>query len=361
LAKFPESAVAAKDIKETNWQERLFVPHRDGDKVIVPVPKNINDFSENYLVISILKIIQIRGWEACKSSLEVKTTVLKHEKNMFFAGYVAGCMHDTCGKRIKASNAYERGVLSAQTDAVIASVGNRNAHIRKTEHTCGKILSEMGGFVREHWATRSAIAMLFKDLPMPKLAPEDLPSYMLTGGELIGKIVRKSLPHSNGGIFRKEELAYLNGKYAATQQMLDDIHRHCKAPGSDFANHFWEYIDELSSKAKQIEKDLGVLYAHRAKVLFRQGSKKKADIKWIRLSLEEKIDQLSLSELGKLFDPCGLPGFTPVTGQARNEDEFEEWLTKKYRLNTSDELYNLKLAVVSSYTLLREAVLASDE
>jgi hypothetical protein len=361
LAKFPQTAVAAKDIKETNWQERLFVPHRDGDKICVPVPKNISDFADNYLVISILKIIQIRGWEAVKSSMECKVSVLKHEKNMFFAGYVAKCTEQFCGKRIKASNAYERGVLSAQTDAITAFVGNRNAHIRKTEHTYGKILSEMGGFVREYWALRGAIAALFKDLPKPKVVREDLPSYLLTGGELIGKIVRKSLPHSNGGVFRKEELAYFNSKYANSQEHLDQIHKLCKNPSADFANAFWEYIDELSQMAKKIEKELGVIYALRAKILFRQGSKKKADIKWVRLSLDEKILTFTADELKKIFDPCGLPGFAQITGQTRGESELEDWLISKYKLITDDPLYSQKLAVVSSYTLLRDEALASED
>jgi hypothetical protein len=362
LAKFPRTAVAAKDIKETNWQERLFVPHKEtDDKIVVPVPKNINDFAENYLIITILKIIQIKGWQAVKSSTEVKPNVYKHEKNMFFAGYVSKCMDDSCGKRIKASNAYERGILSAQTDAVMRQVGNRNAHIRKTEHTYGKILAEMGGFVREYWAQRGAIAALFKDLPLPKADEDDLKTYLLTGGELIGKIVRKSLPHSNGGIFRKEELAYLNGKYANTQQRLDELHSLCKNPTGRFASTFWEYVDELGADAKKIEKELGVAYATRAKILFRQGSKKKQDIKWVRLSLDEKISTMDGKSFAKLFDPCGLPGFTPVTGRTRGEDEFEEWLTLKYKLNTESELYTVKLAVVSSYTLLSEEANASDE
>jgi len=259
------------------------------------------------------------------------------------------CLSEETGPRIKAGSLYEKGQLYCQTEAVNAHVGKRNGHIRKVEHSVGKILSEMTGFTREWWSTRSSISTLFNELPKPKAT--NLSTYMLTGGELIGKIVRKSLPFDNGGIFRPEELQYLNKVYETVKGDLMQLHKLCKNPSEEFAENFWDYVDQLATTSKMIEKDLGSLYAARAKVLFRGNSKKKADVKWNQLTLDEKISSLAIDESRRLFTPTNLPKFAKVINPVKASDfgDIVEFSIAKYAIKRTDDLYQEQLLVATSY------------
>jgi len=350
VSKFPLNAASARGVKESDWKKNLLVPHKEEDgQIYVPIPKNIGDHSDNLLMITILKIVQEKEWKTIPSDIEVPLAVLKSEKNMFFAGYVAKSYDDEIGPRIKASNQYERGMLSAQTDAVLHHIGKRNGHIRRTDHTFGKVLAEMRGFTNQYWGLRGAISRLFHDLPKPKISKEHSHTFMLSGGELIGKIVRKTLPYSNGGIFRKEELAYFNSMWAKTNEQLMEIHKLCNRPTSVFANEFWERMDLLSDKVKEIEKQTGTVYAQRAKYLFRTGSKKKVDIKWTKMSLDDKLSETSPDELRRLFSPLDLPGFPKTAGTIGENSLDDQYLADKYRIRDDDPYCHEKLALSATY------------
>jgi hypothetical protein len=338
------------------------VPHKEDGTVYVPIPKNYSKFSDNMLFISIIKVISLYGYETVVADIEVDVNVLKTEKHHFFAGFVAKSFDKLAGPRIKASNAYERGILAAQTDAVCKRLGNRNGQIRKTDHSCGKILSEMGGFVRDYWGLRASINSIFASLPKPKVSDDDIPTYMLQGGELIGKIVRKNLPHSNGGIFLKTELSYLNKRYQAAQLHLEYIHEKCKRPDVEFALAFWEKVDELAKEAKDIQSELGSLFANRAKYLFRSNTKRKTDQRWNKMSIEEKLADSSVQTLEQLFNPLDLPGFKKLKISRTVVDEYdpEEYLTALYRLDKEEDNYSMKLGIVSNYESIREELLKEE-
>jgi hypothetical protein len=350
LEKFPSTATDARGIREVEWRDKLFTPHFDGSETYFPIPNNVVDFKDNLLFISLLKIAQIRDWRIVISTVKLPVTTLKTDKGMYFAGYVAMSQQEFAGQRIKPSNLFEKGQLARQTEAVIAHVGKRNAHIRRTPHSIGKILADMGGFTRTFWGARSAISAIFANLPIPKV--DDIVSYMLSGGELIGKIVRKSLPYQNGGVFRKEELQYLDGYYRTELTTMEEVHRMCNNPKKGFAETFYERVDELAQICKNIDKSLGALFAQRAQYLFRSSSKRKSDIKWAQKSLNDKIAAMSLEDLERFFVPTNLPGFIKAK-RTSTEDNVEDYCMVAYHLDDGKPLFETQLAVCVSYEIIR--------
>jgi hypothetical protein len=356
LDKFPESAQDARGVKETEWRDKLFCPHTDAGTVYVPVPNNIADFSDNLLFISILKAIEAKRWKIIISTQTLAANVLKTEKGMYFAGYVAMSLQDYAGTRIKPSNLFEKGQVARQTEAVLAHVGRQNAHIRRTPHSIGKVLADMSGFSRQYWGLRSTISAifkdppLFKDLPLPEV--DYVASFMLSGGELVGKIIRRTLPYQNGGVFRKEELQYLDRYYSTEKRSMEKIHKECQDPSEDFAKDFYGHVDTLTDICKRIERDLGTLFAQRAQVLFRSGSRKKSDIKWAQKSIDEKLLGISEENYTRLFCPTNLPGFVKATRTTNDKVTIEEYVYEKYSLKDDTLDYEVKLAVCTSYETL---------
>jgi hypothetical protein len=350
VAKFPTSAESARGIKETNWQERLFVPHVEGDTTYVPLPLNLNDFDENIVMISLIKAIEFLGYTPVEGNARLPTTVFKTDKGMYLAGFISMSISDTCPKRTKATNHYERGSLAAATDAVIAKVGSRNAHIRRCEHNVGKLLAEMPGFSREYWSLRGAISNILKRLPKPFVSKDIIPSYMLTGGELIGKVVRSKLPWQNGGIYRQSEIEYLSRYYQSIVAKYDEIVALCKNPTGEFAEHFWEMIDSFTENVKKVERRISPLFAKRARIIFRNpSSKKKQDIQWNRLSLDDKLHELAPDQFTLLYGPTSLPGLDTPIRVAPQGDDLADYCEQKYSLSTTDQLYTEKMKVVSEY------------
>jgi hypothetical protein len=350
LDRFPSSGSDAREIKEVEWRHKLFTPHHDGSTTYVPLPKNIVDFKDSLLFIAILKAFESQGYKVVVSDKELPATVFKTDKAAYFAGYVSKSQDKFVGDRIKPTNQFEKGQLAKQTEAVIAHVGKRNAHIRRTPHSIGKTLAEMGGFTRQYWAFRSAISAIFTRLPNPQV--DNVSTFMLSGGELIGKIVRKSLPYQNGGVFRQEELRYLDMYYRTELTTMEKIHKLCQNPSNEFANSFDEKVDELAKICKSIEKDLGALFAQRAAVLFRSQSRKKSDIKWAQKPLNEKLNQLKPEDLRRLFSPTNLPGFVKAERTVDDKDTVEEFCIEKYRLDDGKLTFEAKLSICVSYETL---------
>jgi hypothetical protein len=350
LNKFPSTASAAKGIKETHWSHRLFVPHQEAKDTFVPLPKNLADFADNLLMITILKSIELCGYHCVISETELKSDVLKSDKSMYLAGYIACKESGTVGTRKKATNLYERGYLYCQTEAVLATVGGRNAHIRKCEHSVGKILSEMTGFTRENWGIRGALGSLFSAVPKPKVPEASIVSYMLKSGELIGKVVRNKLPYSNGGVYRKEELAYFDEKYGAVKAEMERFHTLLKNPNKDLPGLFWNSVDHLAQECKAIEKALGPVFTKRARILFRNNSKKKSDIKWNQLSLDDKITQIDENQFQQLFSPLDLPGFSAVAASTDEvaPTDYDGFIYAKYRIPHSED-NDAKFALAASF------------
>jgi hypothetical protein len=351
LDKFPKNSHESKGIKEEKWSEKLFSLHTVEGRTYLPIPKNYKDFDGNLLFLSILKIAEQSGYVLCTSTVELKTAVLKSEKNMFFAGYVAKSYDLNVGPRIKASNVYERGMLCAQTEAVHALIEGRKSHLKGTTHSCGKILADMEGFTQSWWSLRGAIANLFKTLPKPKtILDKDLITYLLPQSEIIGKIVKKRLPFENGGVYRQEEIIYLRVYYSQQLEELQRVHNLVKRPTADFVMKFWKVNDRLGLAYKKIENDLGGIYAARARFLFRSGSKRKNDIKWAQMSLTDKLSKMNEDEFIDHFSPKNLPGFKDLGSQGSNLD-LKEYCKRRYDLRSDDLSYELQLNVVMSYHL----------
>jgi hypothetical protein len=328
---------------------------------VLPVPKNLSDFTDNLVMITILQIVKLQKWTIVSSPIEMRTAAFKTEKAMYFAGFVSKSYDEFVGPRIKASNLYEKGQLAAQTKAVLASVGKRNAHIRKVEHSPGGHLSEMKGFTKELWGIRGSLSNLFNQLPLPKVADIDLPSYMFSGGEILGKMVKTRLPFENGGVFRPTELDYFRKKYQAEIKLLADLQVDCRNPTKDFALNFWERVDEVTKASGAIEKALGAVYAQRAKFLFRSGSKKKNDLKWAKQSLEEKLNQMTSEEIKKFFDPCNLPGLPRTRTFVQDKDlELVPYCEKRYGITQTHTDYMELLGVVASYEDLYSSAVAEE-
>jgi hypothetical protein len=332
IQKFPVTEMAARGINDSEWTDSLFVVKQDGNTQKVTVPKNIEVFTDSLIMMSLLKIFEIKQWQPVLSSKELPKAVLETKEGAFFAGFVSGALRKETGPINDGTSKYAKGVKAYQTYSVEKAYGKAR-HLKTGGMTkITERLSVMKGFSQEYWGLRGSIVTLFKSLAPATVT--HLETYMLSKSELM-KNIKTKLHYQNGGCYRPEELSFLATKYTVAQNALSSFIATLDNPTEDLAKRFDQLYSPVKTLVDTADNEIKANLASRARILFPQ-DKKKSTIAWVKLPLVEKL--LSLSEdKKKAFYPETLPGVV-VAPELRSEyDDLESFVSARYPQTANNE------------------------
>lgn len=352
LAKFPRTESQARGVKETSWKSGLFLTHKVGTTTYFVVPKNLESHSDNLLVISALQAATLLKYTVVVGDTECPTAVVRTSDGEYFAGYVAAAMEQSTGEREKRSSKFYKGYAAFQTKCVEASAGKNRSHLLLAEHTPGRKLSAMDGFVKEYWGVRSNLSSLFASLR--PIRWDQQRTYLKPKNILESQVVKRRLPFDNGGIYTKDEIAYFRDYFTKQVGIVDDFHLRLQNPDDDLASHFWELYEPVRQAVKHIESQLGDLYVTRARIVFPLKSKGKKPSKWTSLPLGDKLRDLGEDQI-KHWAPNRLPGFSKLEPVTPNPVNDRRQICIKWRLDENTDATRYAIAeayesLLSSFT-----------
>jgi hypothetical protein len=347
IQKFPITEMAARGINESEWTDSLFVVKQDGNTNKITVPKNIETFSESLMMMSLLKIFEIKKWQPVLSTKELPKAVLETKEGAFFAGFVSGALREETGELNDGTSKYAKGVKAFQTYSVEKAYGKAK-HLRTggmakvTER-----LSVMKGFSQAYWGLRGSIVTLFKSLPPAKVT--NLETYVLSKSELL-KNIKTRLHYENGGCYRPEELAFMATKYQVARNALTGFIASLDHPTEDLAKRFDQLYAPVKTLVDAADNEIKANLASRARILF-PPEKKKATIAWAKKPLVEKLLDLS-EDKKKTFYPETLPGIM-VAPELRSEyEDLESFVSARYPQTANNE--SIKEVVFSWFSNFEE-------
>jgi hypothetical protein len=326
LQKFPTTEIAARSINDTNWNETLFVPKEDNNRTMVTVPKNIEAFTDSLMMMSILKLFEVKGWIPVLSSKELPKGVLETKEGAFFAGFVSASLRSETGEMDSGTTKYAKGVKAFQTYSVEKAHG-KSKHLKTggmdmvTER-----LSSMKGFTQAYWGLRGTIVSIFKGVKAAKVT--HLETYVKSKAELL-KVVKTRLHYENGGCYRPEELIYLGERYRPAKALLDAFLARLDNPDNELATQFDRLYAPVKTAVDAADNEIKANLASRARILFPNDNKKRSQ-QWARKSLTEKLSDLSEDKL-KEFRPETLPGIMANPTERSVEDDLDAYLADRYR------------------------------
>jgi hypothetical protein len=333
LGKFPTTEIAARSINASNWNESLFNTQQDGGKEYITVPRNIESFSESLFMITLLKLFEVKGWIPALSEKDLPPAVLETKEGGFFAGFVSASLKSETGEMASGTSKYSKGVRAFQTFSVEKARG-KSIHLRTggmdklTER-----LSGMKGFTKEYWGMRGALAAIFKSIPPSKVS--NLNTYFMSKPEIM-KNIKTRLLYKNGGVFRPEELTYLDSRYATVQTHLDAFLARLDSPDMELANNFSETYANLKTEVERCDNEIRPVVTARARILFPQDKRKKT-IQWTKQGLSEKLYDLEESKLMQ-FLPETLPGVTAQSSASDDDRGSPEWMASRYGRVTEETI-----------------------
>jgi hypothetical protein len=302
---FPSDEMSARGLRSTNSARVFTVYTRDGTNIFV-LPNNLRDFENNLLFISILKAATLKGYTLETSIQEgVPEKILKTEDADFAAGYVYAASQETIGTYVTATSKFAKGQQAYQRSCI-------DRHHRSKKHLkCdgdSKLtdrFSKMKSFTKDYWSMRTSILNLFKSIR--KLVPGELVSFLKSSQEL-EKMIHTSIDWQNRGVFRAEEVLYLNELHEDSLSLLNNFRDRIRNPNERLATHFTEDYTVVRTSLKAAEAQTGTIMNRRAAVLFKANAKKKADVEWNKLKLLEKIASFEDPAKVAHFIPSSLPG-----------------------------------------------------
>jgi hypothetical protein len=293
----------ARNTIGVEWTDTIFTQHKCGDLIQVTVPRNIEDFRTSTMMMSILKIFEIKGWIPVLSQKDLPAAVLETKEGAFFAGFVSGATRQSTGELETGSSKYTRGIRAFQTYTIERTYG-KPRHLRTGGlDSLNKRLSDMKGFTNTYWGLRSTITSLFKTLP--KIPVDNLETFVRSKEELL-KTIKTRLACENGGCYRPEELRYLSGRYSTAKGLLSRFLTRIERPDAELANSFDELYAPVKIAIDAADNEIKANLASRARILFPNDNKKKSQI-WAKKPLTEKLLSLP-SEKQQEFLPESLPG-----------------------------------------------------
>jgi hypothetical protein len=309
----------ARNMTNTNWTETLFVSNKKGDQTFVTVPKNIEDFRDSLMMMSILKAYELKQWIPSLSSVELPKAVLDTKEGAFFAGFVAAATCEQTGQLHDASTKYGRGIRAFQLFSVEKKVGKLRHLKTGGMEALTERLSNMKGFTQMYWGMRGSLVTLFKSLKPVKAT--DLKTYVKSKEELL-KTVKTRLHYENGGCYRPEELTYLADRYQSQKGGLNAFIARLERPDESLAERFEEIYAPVKTMVETADNEIKANLAARSRILFPNDNRKQTQT-WIRKPLSEKLAGLSDEKL-KEFLPETLPGIiakpVPISGDVRKRN-----------------------------------------
>lgn len=308
LSKFPTTEMESRAVKDSDWKDSLFILRKENGKTYVTVPRNLESFADNLFMISLLKHMIQMKWMIQMSTKDLPTSVFETNEAAYFAGFVAQSCMTTTGECIKGISKFSKGARAFQTYSVEKRHGRQSYLRTGGMDSLLKRLSVMAGFTKDWWGLRGTIAAIWREARPVEVT--NLETYLKPKQEVL-KVIKTKLAYENGGLFRSEEIAYLDQKYANTKQVITQFCNRLDNPSEDLAKNFEQEYAKVKSLVDQCDNALKSLAASRAKVLFPTGKRKK-DINFKKKSLPEKLIELESDEILLVFLPESLPGINRI-------------------------------------------------
>jgi hypothetical protein len=308
LAKFPTTEMESRAVKDSDWKDSLFILKREGNTTYVTIPKNLESFADNLFMIALLKHMINRRWILQVSTKELPTSVFETSEAAYFAGFVAQSCLETTGECIKGISKFSKGARAFQTFSIEKKYGKQSYLRTGGMDSLLKRLSVMAGFTKDYWGLRGTIAAIWREATPCRVT--NLETYLRPKQEIL-KVIKTKLAYENGGLFRPEEIAYLDEKYADTKQAITQFVNRLDKPSEDLATNFDKEYAKVKTLVDQCDNAMKTIGASRAKTLFPQGKKKK-DINYRKKQLAEKITDIESDEILISFLPEALPGINRV-------------------------------------------------
>jgi hypothetical protein len=315
----------------------MFVTEKRSDgNTYVTVPSNNETHSGSLLYISILRIFAAKGWILTLSTREIPKAVLETTEGAFFAGYVSQSLEESTGPRNMSTSKYARGQYAHQTFSVETAY-RKPAHLRVGgQDKIKEALNAMKSFTKEYWGLRSTIIAIFKNVPANRVTHLET---FFRSSEDIRKNIKTSFKYQNGGLLRAEELAYLDQRYSNQRTALAAFIDSLTNPTAELAVAFEGRYTNLKTQIDACDNEVRLMLANRSRIAF-PNSKKKADIKFSKLSLSEKLSSMDETNL-IYWQPSSLPGVNKANvTNTTHEVGSGPWCTASFgeRYN-NDQLY----------------------
>lgn len=311
LSKFPMDEIAARTQNTQKEKDLFTVYSRDGTNVFV-LPKNLSDFKDTTFMYAILSAAEMKGYAfELHSEKELPPKVLKTEDSAFFAGFVRQAKEAEVGERIQATTRYAKGRECFQRLCCERHYGKATHIHRNGSERLKQKMSAQTCFTKEFFTYRSAIQTLFLSLKAPK--PGDLTTFMKSKEELI-KGIHTQLSWRNRGVFRNEEITYLDSLFHNSIEALNGFIGRIGNPDSLLAEKYEDEYRAVREKVKASEMQVAGLINRRASIVFIPNSKKKKDIEWNKKKLLDKLASIESKDKIVPFMPASLPGIVLEKG-----------------------------------------------
>jgi hypothetical protein len=200
----------------------------------------------------------------------------------------------------------------------------------------------MKGFTQAYWGLRGTIASLIKSVNTSRVT--NLETYLLPKSELL-KVVKTKFAYQNGGVFRPEEIAYLDVRYASHKTALDEFLNRLDHPDAALARDFQTLYSQIRARIKKCDDEIRNTETQRARQLFPSGEKK-SQKRFKQMSLTEKIATFT-PERKIHFKPESLPGIIFINSDTNADVGTETWLIAHYGLEADD---NTRATCLSWYS-----------
>jgi len=303
---FPADELSARSIRSDRTAEVFSTYMRDGQTIFV-VPSNIKDFKQSLFMIAILKAASQKGY-IIETSLdkEVPEKILKTDEDSFVAGYVfQACQHDL-GSYVSGSSKFSKG-RAAYQKSVISVRFSHARHLKKDgDKILSKRLSEMKSFTQAYWSLRTRIVGLLTSLPKHTVVT-DVVSYVKSRQEL-EKLIHTEVIWHNRGVFRNEEIQYLDARNNNALEALEGFKNSLNHPTEQLALHFEEQYLPIKNSIRRAEDEVRTILNRRSDILFVKAAKKKRDVEYNKRKLYDKIAEFTDTGKVSAFIPSTLPG-----------------------------------------------------
>jgi hypothetical protein len=309
---FPADEMSARAMRSDATVELFTTYMREGQTIFV-LPSNMRDFGKNLLMISILKAAELKGY-ILETSIdkELPDKLFKTDEADFCAGYVYQAAQASVGQLVQGKSKFAKGQAAYQRSCV-ERVHKEARHLKRGgDSLLDERLSTMKSFTKAYWSVKARIGSLFKSIPKKSMGP--LVSYLKSKQEL-EKLIHTSLSWDNRGVFRPEEVSYLNVRYNQAVSALSGFREQLSTPTERLATSFEESYNAVRRLVRAAESEVDTLINRRAAILFVPNAKKKRDVEWNKTKLLDKIATFTESAKISAFMPSTLPGIRLISAE----------------------------------------------
>jgi len=261
-------------------------------------------------MIAILKAATAKGY-ALETSInkELPDKLLKTDEADFIAGYVFQACREEVGNLVSGSSKFAKGQQAYQRSCVDMA-HSKSRHLKKGgDKSLEERFSNMTSFTQAYWSVRTRILNLIKSLR--KKRPTTIVSFLKSKQEL-EKLIHTEVKWHNRGVFRSEEIIYLDSENHEALEALNAFRDRLSTPTERLATHFEDEYAPIRRGIRAAEAKVDTLINRRSSILFIPNAKKKRDIEYNKLSLLNKLAEFTETSKQSAFLPSTLPGIRLV-------------------------------------------------